>query len=82
MTMPSRQLHLRLPDRLAEKFDSVCAEFPAIQPAVILRLLVASVLEKNNEEVVDVLMRQLRKPGAQISRKRSSLNSRNRLNSD
>lgn len=80
MTLPSRQVHVRLPEELAKKFDDACAEYPAIQPAVILRLMVSSVLEKPKEEVAEIVMRQLRKPSSQIRKpKKAGLNTRNRI---
>ncbi|HEY3324140.1 MAG TPA: hypothetical protein VGP72_27050 [Planctomycetota bacterium] len=62
MTLPSRQLHVRLSPQMLQKFEGLVAEFPAIPKATLLRLLLGSVLEHSQDQIADVVLRQLRKP--------------------
>ena len=83
MTIPGRQLHLRLPDDLAEAYDQLCSELPGLQPGVILRCLLADQLRKPLDQRVHTVTEQLkRKPGAArrpAANERPGLNAKNRI---
>jgi hypothetical protein len=81
MSLPSSQLHVRLQPEMLRRFDDLAAEFPAIQRAALLRLIIGSVLEKDKEEVVQTVLRQLRKPTGRAARRdaKPPLDTRNRI---
>jgi hypothetical protein len=82
MTLPKRQLHVRLSDEATRKFEELLSEFPALQATVVLRLLVVSALDKPKDEQIDIIVRALRgKSGAAKLPKtqRQVMNTRNRI---
>ena len=85
MSIPGRQLHVRLPDDLARAYEELCRELPGLQPGVILRCLLADQMRKPLAEQVNVVTEQLkRKPGESSAkhpavRGRTNLNSKNRI---
>lgn len=78
MTVPGRNLHIRLPKELAAKFDELSAEFAGLQPGTVLRLLIADQLKKPLSSQIEIVNAQIRKPGLKPERQpKSRLNSRN-----
>jgi hypothetical protein len=83
MTIPGRQLHVRLPDDLAKAYDQLCSELPGLQPGVILRCLLADQMSKPLEQRIHIVTEQLkRKPSATrppAASERPGLNAKNRI---
>jgi predicted DNA-binding protein len=80
MTLPSKQLHVRLSPEMLKRFDELSSEFPSLQKAALLRLIIDSVLEHDKDQVAELILRQLRKPvGARKQVRPPSLNAKSRL---
>ena len=87
MAIPSRQLHFRMPEDMAQRFDELAAEFPQLQPTVILRLLVTSILERDRNAQIETVLAQLRRKAGSLAKKaksqpKSGLNAKNRISGE
>ena len=75
MTMPGKQVHIRLPDDLAQAFDRLCEELPGLQPGAVMRGLLADQLRKPTEQQVSIVVEQLKKsPKLERAKGRIDLN--------
>ena len=84
MTLPGKQMHLRLPDDLAKRFDQLCEELPGLPAGTILRGLLADQLRKPTDAQIGIVTEQLKKHPSdeqKASRKPKGigLNSKNRI---
>ena len=79
MAVPGRQMHVRLPQPIASKFDALCDQFSGLQPGTVLRLLIASQLERPLEAQVQAVTEQIIKPKSRPRTRSASSNSRSRL---
>jgi hypothetical protein len=60
VSIPSRQVHLRLGD-LTAQFDAVQAEYPALPTPVLLRLILASILNRPTPEITRLIDAEIRR---------------------
>jgi len=77
MGLPTKIINIRLSPEQTERFERLKSEFAGLPQATVLRLLVSSVLEMQMSAQVELLTKQIRKPGVDPDLKPE----RNRLNS-
>lgn len=61
---PGRQFHVRMPEPMAERFDSLRSEFPALPTPVLMRLLLSVTLNRPLTEQVKAIQHEIRREQA------------------
>ena len=62
MSSPGRVVTIRMSQDLAEKLAALRAEFASLPQSILLRMLLAHVLDRPLSAQVKVITRELRKP--------------------
>ncbi|GMV83707.1 MAG: hypothetical protein AMXMBFR7_48910 [Planctomycetota bacterium] len=63
MTLPSKPVVIRLPAEANKKFEALCREFSGLPKSQVMRLLIEALLNEPLSEQVQVVTKQIRKPG-------------------
>jgi len=81
MTLPGKQMHLRLPDDLAKLLAETCEELPALNRGLVLRGLIADQLRKPLDQRVVIVTEQLKRHPKKSEGKhyRGGWNAKNRI---
>lgn len=70
MANPGRQFHVRLDERLSQNLAEIESHFAGLPKATLMKLLIASVLDRPLSERIEAVQQQMRKkPGEQRARR-------------
>ena len=81
MARPGRNVHVRLTDESARRFDEIAAEFSGLPAGTVLRLMIDGQLARPLDETIAIITTQIR-PGSPKKKGapgKSGLNARNRI---
>lgn len=61
MSLPGRQVNIRMPEPLARRLDELQADLPGLPQSIILKAILRSVLERPREERAEAIAAMLRR---------------------
>ena len=79
MAAPGRNIHIRLANEDAHRFDELAREFSGLQKGTVLRMLISAQLRKSLAENIELIDSQIRKPGGSRAKNIVGVNSKNRI---
>ena len=79
MGLPTKIINIRLSPGQKDRFDRLKGEFAGLPQATILRLLINAFLEMPIDKQVEILTKQIRKPGTDTQ---TASDVKNRLNAN
>ena len=76
MTIRGKQIHIRVPDDLAQHLENLEREFGGVPSGILMKLLLTSFLERPLQDQIELITEQIRKRPRRVARAYTSTNNR------